>query len=57
MSIKQLWKSFTGTDHVRKAAESMVGKDKRPDETEEEHQRRKNASSTSSGATTSIGSF
>lgn len=54
MSIKQLWQSFTGTDHVKQAAKSLAGKGGEP---EPRDVKKDAAASASSGASANVGSF
>jgi len=54
MSIKQKWKSFTGTDHLKKAVQKASGKEVSAEKTDAE---KKAAGGTSAGAPSGTGSF
>ena len=55
MSIKQKWKSFTGTDHLKKAVQKAAsGKEVSAEKTDVE---KKGAGGTSAGAPSGTGSF
>jgi hypothetical protein len=54
MSIKQMWKSFTGTDHLKKAVQTATGREVNATKTDAE---KKAAGGTSAGAPSGTGSF